>query len=94
MTAAGRCAAQGREGGGFAAAHLPARRAGYGATPPVSRVLRIALRATALRAALARRPRRPPEPGRAVRPGACPGPRRAGPPSWRAAADTRTPANK
>ena len=40
------------EGGGFAAAHLPARRAGYGAAPPASRVLRIALRATALRAAL------------------------------------------
>ena len=40
------------EGGGSAAAHLPARRAGYGAAPPASRVLRIALRATALRAAL------------------------------------------
>jgi hypothetical protein len=40
------------EGGGFAAAHLRARRAGYGAAPPASRVLRIALRATALRAAL------------------------------------------
>jgi hypothetical protein len=40
------------EGGGFAAAHLLARRAGYGAAPPASRVLRIALRATALRAAL------------------------------------------
>ena len=31
---------------------LPVRRAGYGAAPPASRVLRIALRATALRAAL------------------------------------------
>src|ERR671938_493015 len=40
------------EGGGFAAAHLLARRPGYGAAPPASRVLRIALRATALRAAL------------------------------------------
>ena len=40
------------EGGGFAAADFPARRAGYGAAPPASRVLRIALRATALRAAL------------------------------------------
>jgi hypothetical protein len=40
------------EGGGFAAAHLPARHAGYGAAPPAPRVLRIALRATALRAAL------------------------------------------
>ncbi len=40
------------EGGGFAAAHIPARRAGYGAAPPASRVLRIALHATALRAAL------------------------------------------
>ena len=39
-------------GGGFAAAHLRARRAGYGAAPPAPRVLRIALRATALRAAL------------------------------------------
>ena len=43
---------QSTEGGGFAAAHFPARRAGYGAAPPASRVLRIALRATALRAAL------------------------------------------
>ena len=40
------------KGGGFAAAHFLARRAGYGAAPPASRVLRIALRATALRAAL------------------------------------------
>ena len=40
------------EGGGFAAAHLLARRACYGAAPPAPRVLRIALRATALRAAL------------------------------------------
>ena len=40
------------EGGGFAAAHFRARRACYGAAPPASRVLRIALRATALRAAL------------------------------------------
>jgi len=32
------------EGGGFAAAHIPARRAGYGAAPPASRVLRIVLR--------------------------------------------------
>ena len=40
------------EGGGFAAAHLLARRAGYGAAPPAPRVLCIALRATALRAAL------------------------------------------
>ena len=37
-------------GGGFAAADLPGRRAGYGAAPPASRLLRIALRATALRA--------------------------------------------
>jgi hypothetical protein len=40
------------EGGGCAAAHLRARRARYGAAPPAPRVLRIALRATALRAAL------------------------------------------
>ena len=39
------------EGGGFAAAHSRACRAGYGAAPRASRVLRIALRATALRAA-------------------------------------------
>ena len=31
------------KGGGFAAAHRPARRAGYRAAPPASRVLRIAL---------------------------------------------------
>ena len=30
------------EGGGFAAAHLPARRTGYGAAPPAPRLLRIA----------------------------------------------------
>jgi hypothetical protein len=40
------------EGGGFAAADFRARRACYGAAPPAPRVLRIALRATALRAAL------------------------------------------
>jgi len=40
------------EGGGFAAADFPVRRAVYGPAPPASRVLRIALRATALRAAL------------------------------------------
>src|SRR6266853_1939601 len=40
------------QGGGFAATHFLARRAGYGAAPPAPRVLRIALRATALRAAL------------------------------------------
>ncbi|MGH3411372.1 MAG: hypothetical protein ACRDRJ_54060, partial [Streptosporangiaceae bacterium] len=59
MSAAGRCAAQGREGGGVAAADLQegaaALRAGgraargYGAAPPASRLLRIA-DATALRA--------------------------------------------
>ena len=51
----------GRGGGGFAAAHSRcaarrrpgnAPREGYGAAPPASRLLRIALRATALRAAL------------------------------------------
>src|SRR5215813_7676731 len=48
-----RCAGpKNSEGGGFAATHFLARRAGYGAAPPASRVLRIALRATALRAAL------------------------------------------
>ncbi|MGH3224101.1 MAG: hypothetical protein ACRDPY_36375 [Streptosporangiaceae bacterium] len=39
-------------GGGYAAAGLLAPAKGYGAAPPASRVLRIALRATALRAAL------------------------------------------
>ncbi len=53
MTAAGPLRGPQRpEGGGFAAAVFPVRRAGYGAAPPASRVLRIALRATALRAAL------------------------------------------
>jgi len=40
------------EGGGFAAAHLPARRACYGAAPPASTVLRIPLRGTRLRRAV------------------------------------------
>ena len=40
------------KGGGFAAAHFRRAAQGYGAAPPASRVLRIALRATALRAAL------------------------------------------
>src|SRR6266516_4020889 len=40
------------KGGGFAATHFLARHACYGAAPPAIRVLRIALRATALRAAL------------------------------------------
>jgi hypothetical protein len=44
--------AKSSKGGGFAAADFLARRAGYGAAPPAPRVLRIALRATALRAAL------------------------------------------
>jgi len=39
-------------GGGCAAAVLLAPAKGYGAAPPASRVLRTALRATALRAAL------------------------------------------
>jgi hypothetical protein len=43
--------AKSTKGGGFAAADFPARRAGYGAAPPAPRVLCIALRATALRAA-------------------------------------------
>jgi hypothetical protein len=57
MSAAGRCAAQGREGGGFAAADLQERAAalqaggraarGYGAAPPASRLLRIAPRCRA-----------------------------------------------
>jgi hypothetical protein len=51
------CETRRHEGGGFAAAHYPdgpwpgdAPREGYGAAPPASRLLRIALRATALRA--------------------------------------------
>lgn len=39
----------GNQGGGFAAAHPPVRRAGYGSAPPGSRLLRIA-HATTLRA--------------------------------------------
>ena len=41
----------GNQGDGFAAAHPPVRRAGYGSAPPASRLLRIA-NATALRPAL------------------------------------------
>ena len=57
------------------------RRAGYGAAPPASRVLRIALRATALRAALDPGDLGGPwEAGRAGRPGpAPPGARRGTP---------------
>jgi len=40
------------KGGGFAAAHFLARRAGYGAAPPAPRVLRIPLRGTRLRRAV------------------------------------------
>ncbi len=49
MTAAGPLRGPHPDGGGFAAADLPERRAGYGAAPPASRLLRIAA-ATALRA--------------------------------------------
>ena len=57
------------EGGGFAAAHLLARRAGYGAAPPASRVLRIALaRDSPAGCPGPRRPLRPLGPGRAGRP--------------------------
>ena len=38
------CTGPTAKGGGYAAAHCPARRAGYGAAPPAPRVLRIALR--------------------------------------------------
>jgi len=66
------------EGDGFAAAHLLARRAGYGAAPPASRVLRIALaRDSPAGCPGPRRPLRPLGPGRAGRPR--PAPR------WRAA---------
>ena len=60
MTGAGPRGPGRGEGGGCAAAHFPDAAAltaggraaeGYGAAPPASRVLRIALRATALRAA-------------------------------------------
>jgi hypothetical protein len=37
VSAAGHCAARDQAGGGFAAAHFPARRAGYGAAPPALR---------------------------------------------------------
>jgi hypothetical protein len=69
------------------------RRAGYGVAPPALRVLRIALRATALRAALD-----PGDLGRPWRqeertgPGPSPGHTRgAQPPRWRACARTCTP---
>ena len=51
MTAAGQLRGPQPDGGGFAAADLSVRRAGYGAAPPASRLLRIA-DATALRAGL------------------------------------------
>jgi hypothetical protein len=93
VSAVGRCAAWDQEGGGFAAAHFLARRAGYGVAPPALRVLRIALRATALRAALD-----PGDLGRPWRqeertgPGPSPGHARgAQPPRWRACARTCTP---
>jgi hypothetical protein len=75
------------EGGGFAAAHLLARRAGYGAAPPASRVLRIALaRDSPAGCPGPRRPLRPLGPGRAGRPRpALPRcARRANPRRWRA----------
>jgi hypothetical protein len=84
--------AKSSKGGGFAAADFLARRAGYGAAPPAPRVLRIALRATALRAAL--------DPGASAAPGAQeeragPGlPRRLRgpqPPRWRACSSTQIP---
>jgi hypothetical protein len=69
------------------------RRAGYGAAPPASRVLRIALRATALRAALD--PETPAAPGgrKSGQARACPARARGTnhPPRWRAQASTRTP---
>ncbi len=54
MTTASATARTNHNRGGFAAADScpEPRRAGYGAAPPASRVLRIALRATGLRPAL------------------------------------------
>jgi hypothetical protein len=75
------------EGGGFAAAHVRARRACYGAAPPASRVLRIALaRDSPAGCPGPRRPLRPLGAGRAGRPQACPrAARGAQTPRWRAA---------
>jgi hypothetical protein len=71
------------EGGGFAAAHLRACRAGYGAAPPASGVLRIALaRDSPAGCPGPRRPLRPLGPGRAAGPGLPPRcARRANPPA-------------
>ena len=95
MSAAGPLRGPGKkEGGGFAAAHFRARRAGYGAAPPASRVLRIALRATALRAALD--PGDPGGPWKQEEPagqGLPRHPRGAQVPPWRAQPGTRTPGN-
>ena len=67
-----RAAQDTREGGGFAAAHLPARRAGYGAAPPASRTLRVSC-GNGLRPSLTPETSAAPEAGTAVRPRACPG---------------------
>ena len=65
-------------GGGSPPLIFGARRAGYGAAPPASRVLRIALaRDSPAGCPGPRRPRRPLGSGRAVRPRACPLARRA-----------------
>jgi hypothetical protein len=55
------------EGGGFAAAHLRARRAGYGAAPPAPRLLRIAC-GDGLRPALTPETTAAPQPGNTGRP--------------------------
>jgi hypothetical protein len=60
------------EGGGFAAAHLRARRAGYGAAPPASRTLRVSC-GNGLRPPLTPETSAAPGAGRAGRRRACPG---------------------
>ena len=80
------------EGGGFAAAHFPARRAGYGAAPPASKgASHRAARDSPAGCPGPRRPLRPLGPGRAGRPRPAPALRAARKtPRWRACASTRT----
>jgi len=77
------------EGGGFAAAHLLARRAGYGPAPPAPRLLRIAC-GDGLRPVLTPETTAALGPGRAGRPRPARALRAARKP---AVAGTRTPAS-
>ena len=72
------------EGGGFAAAHLLARRTGYGAAPPAPRLLRIAC-GDGLRPVLTPETTAAPGARKSGQAQACPATRAARkPPRWRA----------